>query len=72
MKISQSIIYNILENPLNTSFDIRPLIHSSMKKNLPESDILPVEREITVEQAILLAKPHGYHIKPVQSLLPEL
>jgi transposase len=27
-----------------------------------KSDVLPVTRKITVEQAILLAKNHGYHV----------
>ena len=35
-KSSQKILDKILENPLNTSFDIEPLIHGSMKKKLPE------------------------------------
>jgi transposase len=30
-----------------------------------KSDVLPVNREITVEQAILLAKAQGYHIMAV-------
>ena len=35
-KSSQKILDKILENPLNTSFDIEPLIHGSMKKKRPE------------------------------------
>ena len=31
-KSSQKIIDKILENPLDTSFDIEPLIHGSMKE----------------------------------------
>lgn len=31
-----NIIDKLLENPLDTSFDIEPLIHSSMKGKLPE------------------------------------
>ena len=27
-----------------------------------KSDVLPVTREITIEQAILLAKHHGYRV----------
>ena len=30
-----------------------------------KSDVLPVNREITVEQAILLARNHGYHVLEV-------
>lgn len=35
-KSSMKIIDKILEIPLDTSFDIVPLIHASMKKKLPE------------------------------------
>ena len=35
-KSSQRILDKILENPDDTSFDIEPLIHGSMKKKLPE------------------------------------
>ena len=34
-KSSQRILDKILENPDDTSFDIEPLIHGSMKKNFP-------------------------------------
>ncbi|ABR48291.1 transposase IS116/IS110/IS902 family protein [Alkaliphilus metalliredigens QYMF] len=35
-KSSMSIIEKLLENPLDTSFDLEHLIHGSMKKKLPE------------------------------------
>lgn len=34
-KSSQRILCRILENPLDISFYIEPLIHDSMKKNFP-------------------------------------
>jgi transposase len=49
-KSSQNIIEKILENPLDTSFDIEPLIHGSMKKKLPEIE-LAIDGFITPEQA---------------------
>lgn len=92
-KSSMKIINKLLENPLDNSFDIEPLIHCSMKDKLPElelaiarmlltaiynilkkkepynaelykkSDVLPVSREITIEQAILLVRTQGYRIR---------
>ena len=38
-KSSQKILDKILENPLDTSFDIEPLIHGSMKKKLSELEL---------------------------------
>lgn len=45
-------------------------IYNMLKKKEPynaelykKSDFLPVEREITIEQAILIAQNHGYRIK---------
>jgi len=52
-KSSQKILDKILENPLDTSFDIGSLIHSSMKKKLPELE-LAVDGYITPEQAAKL------------------
>ena len=49
-KSSQKILDRILENPEDTSFDIEPLIHGSMKKKLPELE-LAVDGFITPEQA---------------------
>lgn len=53
VKNSQKILDKILENPLNTSFDIEPLIHGSMKEKTPELE-LSVDGYITPEQAAKL------------------
>ncbi|WP_075367596.1 IS110 family transposase, partial [Desulfosporosinus metallidurans] len=49
-KSSMNIIDKLLENPLDTSFDIEPLIHGSMKKKVPELE-LAIDGLITPEQA---------------------
>ena len=49
-KGSQNILNRILENPLNTSFDIEPLIYGSMKRKIPELE-LAIDGFITLEQA---------------------
>ncbi|MGG5252395.1 IS110 family transposase [Neobacillus sp. SM06] len=49
-KSSMNIIDKLLENPLDTSFDIEPLIHGSMKDKLPELE-LAIDGFITPEQA---------------------
>ncbi|AFV02204.1 Mobile element protein [Dehalobacter sp. UNSWDHB] len=49
-KSSMNIIDKILENPLDTSFDIEPLIHGSMKKKVPELE-LAIDGLMTPEQA---------------------
>ncbi len=49
-KSPQRILDKILENPDDTSFDIEPLIHGSMKKKLPELE-LAIDGFITPEQA---------------------
>lgn len=63
-KSSQKILDKILENPLNTSFDIEPLIHSSMKKKIPELE-LAVDGYITPEQAakLKIIKKHFEDLK---------
>jgi transposase len=45
-----NIIDKILDNPLDTSFDIEPLIHGSMKDKLPELE-LAIDGFVTPEQA---------------------
>lgn len=52
-KSSQRILDKILENPDDTSFDIEPLIHGSMKKKLPELE-LAIDGFITPEQPLLV------------------
>jgi len=49
-KSSKRILDKILENPLDTSFEIEPLIHSSMKNKIPELE-LAVDGYISPEQA---------------------
>jgi transposase len=49
-KSSQKILDKILENPLDTSFEIEPLIHCSMKAKIPELE-LAIDGYITPEQA---------------------
>lgn len=49
-KSSMKILDKILENPEDTSFDIEPLIHGSMKKKLPQLE-LAIDGFITPEQA---------------------
>lgn len=49
-KSSQRILDEILENLQDTSFEIEPLIHGSMKKKLPELE-LAIDGFITPEQA---------------------
>jgi transposase len=63
-KSSQKILDKILENPLNTSFDIKSLVHSSMKKKIPELE-LAVDGYITPEQAakIKIIKKHFEDLK---------
>lgn len=69
-KSSQKILDKILENPLDTSFDIEPLIHGSMKKKLPELE-LAVEGFITPEQAGKL-KVIKEHLGDLESRKAEL
>ena len=49
-KSSMSIIETLLNNPLDTSFDLEPLVHGSMKQKLPELE-LAIDGYITPEQA---------------------
>lgn len=49
-KSSKKILDKILQNPLDTSFDIKPLIHGSMIGKLPELE-LAIDGYITPEQA---------------------
>jgi transposase len=49
-KSSQRIINKILQNPLDKSFDIESLVHSSMKNKIPELE-LAIDGYITPEQA---------------------
>jgi len=59
-KSSQRILTKILENPLDTSFDVEPLIHGSMKSKLPELK-LAIDGYITPEQAGKLSVIKGHY-----------
>jgi len=69
-KSSQNILDKILENPLDTSFDIKPLIHGSMKDKIPELE-LAIDGYITPEQAGKL-KIIKKHFEDLESRKEEL
>lgn len=69
-KSSQRILDKILEIPLDTSFDIQPLIHGSMKEKLPELE-LDIDGYITPEQAGKLKVIKG-HFKDLETRKAEL
>jgi len=72
-KSSLRILNKILENPLDTSFDIEPLIHCSMKKKLPELE-LAVDGYITPEQAgkLKVVKDHLMDLETRKAELEKL
>lgn len=63
-KSSMNIIDKLLDNPLDTSFDIEPLIHGSLKGKLLELE-LAIDGLITPEQAgkIKIIKQHFEDLK---------
>lgn len=69
-KSSQKILDKILENPLDTSFDIEPLIHGSMKAKLSELE-LAIDGYISPEQAGKL-KVIRKHFEDLESRKAEL
>jgi transposase len=69
-KSSKRILDKILENPLDTSFDIEPLIHSSMKDKIPELE-LAIDGYITPQQAGKL-KIIKKHFEDLESRKTEL
>lgn len=69
-KSSMNIIDKLLENPLDTSFDIEPLIHGSMKKKLPQLE-LAIDGFITPEQAEKL-KVIKQHYEDIESRKTDL
>ena len=69
-KSSMKILDRILENPLDTSFDIESLIHSSMKDKIPELE-LAIDGYITPQQAGKL-KIIKKHFKDLESRKTEL
>ena len=72
-KSSQKILDKILENPLDTSFDIEPLIHGSLKKKLPELE-LAIDGYITTEQVgkLKIIKKHFEDLESRKAELEEL
>ena len=72
-KSSQKILDKILENPLDTSFDVEPLIHGSLKKKLPELE-LAIDGDITTEQAgkLKIIKKHFEDLESRKAELEEL
>ena len=72
-KSSQKILDKILENPQDTSFDIKPLIHGSLKKKLPELE-LAIDGYITTEQAgkLKIIKKHFEDLESRKAELEEL
>lgn len=72
-KSSQKILDKILENPQDTSFDIKPLIHGSLKKKLPELE-LAIDGYITTEQAgkLKIIKKHFENLESRKAELEEL
>ena len=69
-KSSKRILDKILENPQDTSFDIEPLIHGSMKDKIPELE-LAIDGYITPEQAGKL-KIIRRHFEDLESRKAEL
>jgi transposase len=69
-KSSQKIINKLLENPIDTSFDLSPLVHDSMKKKLPELE-LAVDGYITPQQAGKLKIIEG-HFEDLENRKAEL
>ena len=72
-KSSQNILNKILENPLDTSFDIEPLIHGSMKDKIPQLE-LAVDGYITPQQAgkLKIIKKHCEDLESRKTELEKL
>lgn len=72
-KSSQKILDKILENPEDSSFDIAPLIHGSMKNKLPDLE-LAIDGYITPEQAgkLKIIKKHFENLESRKAELEEL
>ncbi|MBV4437809.1 IS110 family transposase [Clostridium tyrobutyricum] len=72
-KSSMKILDKILENPLDTSFDIKSLIHGSMEKKIPELE-LAVDGYITPEQAgkLKIVKRHYEDLESRKAELEKL
>jgi len=59
-KSSLNILDHLLQNPLDTSFDLEPLIHGSMKKKIPELE-LAIDGCFSPEQAGKLKVIRGHY-----------
>jgi transposase len=72
-KSSMKIINKLLDNPLDTSFDLNPLVHGSMKHKLPELE-LAIDGYITPEQAekLKVIKQHYEDLECRKSDLEEI
>lgn len=72
-KSSQKILSKLLENPDDTSFDIEPLIHGSMKNKLPELE-LTINGYISSEQdtKLKIIKEHFDNLESRKEELEEL
>ncbi|AJA49905.1 transposase IS116/IS110/IS902 family protein [Clostridium pasteurianum DSM 525 = ATCC 6013] len=72
-KSSMKILDKILEDPLNTSFDLEPLIHGSMKDKIPELE-LAVDGYISPEQAgkLKIIKKHCEDLESRKAELEKL
>jgi transposase len=72
-KSAQNILTKILEDPTDSSFDIEPLIHGSMKKKLPDLE-LAVDGLIDCHQAgkIKVIKDHYRDLQDRKNDLEEL
>ncbi len=72
-KSSQRILDKILSNPLDTSFDIAPLVHGSMKGKISDLE-LAVDGYITPEQAgkLKIIKKHFEDLESRKAELEEL
>ncbi|MCT4595121.1 MAG: IS110 family transposase [Anaeromicrobium sp.] len=72
-KSSMNIIDKLLENPIDTTFDIKPLIHGSMYKKLEDLQ-LAIDGFITPEQAekLKIIKQHYDGLNLCQSNLEDV
>lgn len=72
-KSAQNIISKILENPLDTSFDLEPLTHGSMKKKIPELE-MAIDGYIMPEQAekLKVIKQHYFDLEDCKSQLENI
>ena len=72
-KSAQAILDKLLENPAETSFDLEPLVYTSLKKKLPELRDA-IDSYITPEQAgkLKVIKAHYENLESRKAELEEL